>query len=263
MLVCIRGAGDLATGVAARLFRARATVVMMDLAQPTTVRRTVSFSEAIRLGETFVEDIPAYRAESVSQALAIAEKNAVPVLVCPDGSCIKSLAPDAVVDAIMAKRNCGTHLTDAPVVIGVGPGFTVGLDCHAVVETKRGHTLGRAFYEPGARAIPNTGVPGSVNGYTLERVLRAPCDGIILPRREIGELVRAGEIAATVDGRPLYCAIDGMLRGMLAPGLRVTKGMKSGDIDPRGAEADYLQVSDKSLAVGGGVLEALLRLSRS
>ncbi|MCR4818151.1 MAG: EF2563 family selenium-dependent molybdenum hydroxylase system protein [Fretibacterium sp.] len=258
MLVCIKGAGDLASGIAARLFRAGIRVVMTETARPTTVRRTVSFSEAIRLGETLVEDIRARRAGGPEEALTIAGNGAVAVLVCPDGELIPQLAPDVVADAIMAKKNLGTKITDAPIVIGVGPGFTVGEDCRAVVETKRGHTLGRAFYEEGAMALPNTGVPGIVGGFASERVLRAPCDGVILPRHEIGDIVRAGEVAATVDGTPLLCTIDGMLRGMLAPGTEVTRGMKSGDIDPRGAEADCRRISDKALAVGGGVLEALL-----
>ena len=262
MLVCIRGAGDLASGIAVRLFRSGIKVVMTDIAQPTTVRRTVSFSEAIRLGETCVEDIRACRAEEAEDALAISQNGSVAVLVCPDGSLIRQLAPDALVDAIMAKRNLGTRIDDAPIVIGVGPGFTVGADCHAVVETKRGHTLGRAFYEKGATALPNTGVPGNIGGYSVERVLRAPCDGIIIPQREIGDIVHAGEIAAMVGACPLFCTIDGMLRGMLAPGTQVTKGMKAGDIDPRGAEADCRHVSDKSLAIGGGVLEAVLHFSK-
>ena len=262
MLVCIRGAGDLASGIAVRLFRSNFKIVMLDIATPTTVRRTVSFSEAVRLGKTFVEDIEACRAENFDDALKILDDGKIAVLVCPDGSAIKSLAPNAVVDAIIAKENLGTKISDAPIVIGVGPGFTVGVDCHAVVETKRGHTLGRAFYENGAKAIANTGVPGNIGGYTVERVLRAPCDGVITPQREIGDIVKVGEVAAMVDDTPLYCTIDGMLRGMLAPGVHVTKGMKSGDIDPRGAAADHLRVSDKALSIAGGVLEAILHFHK-
>lgn len=265
MLACIRGAGDLASGIAVRLFRSNFKIIMLDIENPTTVRRTVSFSEAVRLGKTFVEDIAAYRAENFSEALEIANKNSVAVLVDPDGSVIKNLAPDVLIDAIIAKKNLGTKINDAPIVIGVGPGFTAGLDCHAVIETKRGHTLGRAFYKKGSKAIKNTGVPGNIGGYSAERVLRAPCSGVINPVKKIGDLVKAGEIAATVampDGRqdniPLYCTIDGMLRGMLAPGVKVFEGMKSGDIDPRGAEVDYLKVSDKALSIAGGVLEAIL-----
>ena len=258
MLVCIRGAGDLASGIAVRLFRSNIKIIMLDIAEPTTVRRTVSFSEAIRLGHAQVEDITAYRAENLDEAREIINKNSVAVVVDPEGKIIKALEPDAVVDAIIAKENLGTKISDAKIVIGVGPGFTVGVDCHAVVETKRGHTLGRAFYEYGATPIKNTGVPGNIGGYSVERVLRAPCGGVITPVKEIGDIVKAGEVAATVDGVPLYCTIDGMLRGMLAPGIKVFTGMKSGDIDPRGVEADYLHVSDKALSIGGGVLEAIL-----
>ena len=259
MLVCIRGAGDLATGIAVRLFRSNFKIVMFDIATPTTVRRTVSFSEAIRLGKTSVENIDAYRAENCEEARKILDAGNIAVMVCPDGSAIKTLKPDVVVDAIIAKENLGTKISDAPVVIGVGPGFTVGVDCHAVVETKRGHTLGRAFYELGSKAIANTGVPGNIGGYTVERVLRAPCEGVINPKHEIGEIVHAGEIAAMVDDTPLYCKIDGMLRGMLATGIHVTEGMKCGDIDPRGTAADYLRVSDKALSIAGGVLEAIMK----
>ena len=259
MLVCIRGAGDLATGIAVRLFRANFKIVMLDIANPTTVRRTVSFSEAVRLGKFSVEGIEAYKAENCEEARAVLDAGNIAVMVCPDGSVIKTLKPDVVVDAIIAKENLGTKISDAPVVIGVGPGFTVGVDCHAVVETKRGHTLGRAFYETGSKAIANTGVPGNIGGYTVERVLRAPCEGVINPKREIGDIVTAGEIAAMINDTPLYCTIDGMLRGMLAPGVYVVEGMKCGDIDPRGKAADYLRVSDKALSIAGGVLEAIMK----
>ncbi|MBQ3654717.1 MAG: EF2563 family selenium-dependent molybdenum hydroxylase system protein [Synergistaceae bacterium] len=258
MLVCIRGAGDLATGIAVRLMRANFRVVMLEIPQPTTVRRTVSFSEAVRLGVCEVEGLRARLCESPSEALRVAGGEVAGVLVCPDGSAVCELRPDALVDAVLAKRNTGTKINDAPVVVGVGPGFTAGVDCHAVVETKRGHTLGRVLYAYGASAIPNTGVPGEIGGYSSERVLRCPCDGVFTPTREIGDIVEAGDIAGFVDGQAVVCAIGGMLRGLLAPGLTVKAGMKCGDVDPRGRKADYLTVSDKALAVGGGVLEALL-----
>ena len=256
MLIVIRGAGDLATGIALRLFRAGFSLVMTDLPQPTAVRRTVSFSEAVRLGRTEVEGVAAVRASSPEEALALTRQGCVAVLVDPAGDCIRTLRPGGVVDAILAKRNLGTAITDAPVVIGVGPGFTAGVDCHAAVETKRGHTLGRALYT--GSPLPNTGVPGIIGGYGTERVLRAPADGVFEPKMEIGQMVHVGEVAATVDGVPMRCTIDGCLRGLLPEGCRVTAGMKSGDIDPR-CQADHcLCASDKSLAVGGGVLEALL-----
>ena len=164
-----------------------------------------------------------------------------------------------MVDAILAKRNLGTTRDMAPAVIGVGPGFTAGLDCHAVVETMRGHTLGRVYYT--GSALPNTAVPGLIGGYAGERVLRAPADGVFRRLREIGDLVEAGDVAATVEGEPMVCTISGVLRGILADGTPVFKGMKAGDVDPRAKVENCYTVSDKALAVGGGVLEAVLRLT--
>ena len=256
MLVIIRGAGDLATGIALRLKRAHISVIMTDIPAPTAIRRTVAFSQAIVLGETKVEDVTARRAETPEAAMALLQENVVPVLADPEGICIPVLKPDAVVDAILAKRNLGTRITDAPVVIGVGPGFTAGVDCHAVVETMRGHTLGRALYS--GSPLPNTGIPGLIGGRSGERVLRAPADGIFEPRMEIGQLVQEGEIAATVNGKPMRCTLTGCLRGLLQGGLQVHEGMKCGDIDPRGQQANCFTASDKATAIGGGVLEALL-----
>lgn len=259
MLVVIRGAGDIATGVALRLWRAGIQVVMTDLEKPTAIRRTVAFSQAIVHGEAVVEGVTARRARSLEQALELLCQRLIPVLVDPAGTCIPALGPAAVVDAILAKRNLGTKITDAPVVIGVGPGFTVGVDCHAVVETMRGHYLGRVVYD--GSALPNTGVPGLIGGKSGERVLRAPADGIFQGVRRIGEQVREGDTAGYVDGIPMRCTAGGTLRGLLADGVPVTKGMKCGDVDPR-CEPDHCRcVSDKALAVGGGVLEAILHFS--
>lgn len=258
MLVYIRGAGDLASGIAMRLYHAGMQVVMSDLPCPTAVRRTVSFSEAIRLGTCQVEDVPARRAETPEEIRELLKQKILPVTTDPEGSMIEILQPDAVIDAILAKKNLGTKITDAPIVIGVGPGFTAGEDCHAVIETKRGHTLGRVIRR--GSAIANTGVPGLIAGYGAERVLRAPADGVFHPCHEIGDIIRAGEIVAYVDEVPLPAPIDGMIRGMLQDGIEVPKGMKSGDIDPRGDQADYTTISDKALAVGGGALEAVLWL---
>lgn len=259
MLVVIRGAGDLATGIALRLRRAHIRVVMTDIERPTAIRRTVCFSQAIVHGETTVEDITARRAETPEQALALLENGVIPVLADPEGACIPVLKPDAVVDAILAKKNLGTKITDAPVVIGVGPGFTAGQDCHAVVETMRGHYLGRVIHEGGA--IPNTGVPGLIGGFAGERVLRAPADGVFHQMLDIGAQVKMGDIAATVNGEPMLCTLDGVLRGILADGTPVFKGMKAGDIDPRCKVEHCYMASDKALSVGGGVLEALLDLT--
>lgn len=259
MLVVIRGAGDIATGIALRLYRAGIHLILTDLPQPTAVRRTACFSEAIRLGEVKVEDVTARLAHSPQEALELTRQGMVAVLADPEGACISALKPDGVVDAILAKKNLGTGMDMAPVVIGVGPGFTAGVDCHAAVETMRGHYLGRVLYE--GSPLENTAVPGLIGGYAGERVLRAPADGVFQGVRQIGDQVRSGDIAGYVNGVPMVCTIDGVLRGLLADGVAVHKGMKSGDVDPRCAVDHCFCASDKALAVGGGVLEAILALS--
>ena len=259
MRVLIRGAGDLASGIALRLFHAKMEVVMTDLPRPTAIRRTVCFSQAILFGTMTVEDVTAAFAETSEAAVSILKEKKIPVLADPEAACIAALRPDAVVDAILAKRNLGTKITDAPCVIGVGPGFTAGVDCHACVETMRGHTLGRVITE--GSPIPNTNIPGLIGGFAGERVLRAPADGIFRQRLEIGDMVEQNEIAGYVGTEPMRCQISGVLRGLLADGTPVHRGMKAGDVDPRG-EVSYCQlVSDKALAIGGGVLEAILRFS--
>lgn len=256
MAVIIRGAGDIATGIALRLHRAGFQIIMTDLPQPTSIRRTVCFSEALRLGEVLVEDVRARRTDSAREALGIAGAGEIAVVADPTCALLPELYPAALVDAILAKRNLGTSRDMAPVVIGVGPGFTAGEDCHAAVETMRGHTLGRVLYR--GTPIPNTGIPGIVGGYGLERVLRAPAAGVFEPKMEIGQMVKAGQVAALVGGVPMLCTIDGCLRGLLQGGLTVPQGMKCGDIDPRCKRDHCFRASDKALAVGGGVLEALL-----
>lgn len=259
MLTVIRGAGDIASGIALRLWRAGIQVVMTDLPAPTAIRRTVCFSQAIVHGTAAVEDVSARRAETPEQARALLAEGILPVLADPAGDCVCVLRPDALVDAILAKRNLGTRITDAPVVIGVGPGFTAGLDCHGVVETMRGHTLGRVYYT--GSALPNTGIPGLIGGFAGERVLRAPADGVFHQLLDIGAQVREGDTAATVGGVPMVCTISGILRGILMDGTPVFRGMKAGDVDPRCNPENCFTASDKALAVGGGVLEAVLRLS--
>ena len=261
MLVVIRGAGDIATGIALRLWRSHIRVVMTEIPQPTAIRRTVCFSQAVVHGTARVEDVTAKRAETAEEALQILKGGIIPVLPDPEGNCIPRLRPDVLVDAILAKRNLGTQITDAPVVIGIGPGFTAGADCHAVVETMRGHYLGRSLYE--GSAMPNTGIPGLIGGFAGERVLRAPADGVFHQLLEIGQQVQQGDVAATVNGEPMICTLDGVLRGILADGTPVHKGMKAGDIDPRCEQEHCYCASDKALAVGGGVLEAILALSKA
>ena len=260
MKILIRGAGDIATGIALRLYRAGMQVVMTDLPAPTAIRRTVCFSQAIILGEMTVEDVTARRAETPDQAEALLAQGLIPVLADPDCTCRTRLRPDALVDAILAKRNLGTSRDMAPVVIGVGPGFTAGTDCHAVVETMRGHTLGRVIWS--GSAVPNTGIPGNIGGYTIERVMHSPCAGEFRALRQIGDTVEAGETVAAVGGEPLCAKITGTLRGILPEGFYVPReGFKSADVDPRCRLFHCFTASDKALAVGGGVLEAVLMLT--
>jgi len=259
MLVLIRGAGDLATGIALRLIRSGLKVVMTDLPKPLAIRRSVAFCEANRLGEITVEDVTAKHAENVAEALQLLDLGYIPVMSDPEAKCISELKPNAVVDAILAKRNLGTKISDAQVVVGVGPGFTAGVDCHAVVETMRGHTLGRVIYN--GPALPNTNIPGLIGGFAGERVLRAPATGIFKTVLEIGAIVEQGDVTGYVEGKPMLATLNGVLRGLIADGTFVKEGLKCGDVDPRGDASYCMLASDKSLAIGGGVLEAILHFS--
>ncbi|HJB81380.1 selenium-dependent molybdenum cofactor biosynthesis protein YqeB [uncultured Flavonifractor sp.] len=260
MLILVKGAGDLATGTAVRLYRAGFQVVMTDVAQPTAVRRTVAFSQCIYDGQTTVEGITARKAENRDQVRDILAAGEIPVLVDPQASILPQLPFMAVVDAILAKKNLGTTISDAPIVLALGPGFTAGVDCHGVIETKRGHDLGRLILE--GAAIPNTGVPGDVGGYTTERIIRAPADGPFEPVAQIGQQVNLGDVVAKVNGIPVTAQLTGIVRGMLPAGIPVTAGMKSGDIDPRCEVRHCFTVSDKARAIGGGVLEGILYFGR-
>ncbi len=255
-LVLIRGGGDLASGVALRLHRAGIKIVIVELEKPMAVRRTVSFAEAIYAGQTEIEGIVARRVQKVIVAPAVADEGEIPVLVDPKLSSFPTLAPVALIDARMTKRAPEVGKDIAPLVIGLGPGFFVGENCHAVVETIRGHNLGRVFWQGSAQA--DTGVPGTIATYNLDRVLRAPADGRVEAVAEVGQRVKAGELIATLAGQQLLSPFDGVLRGLVHPSLDVHKGIKIGDVDPRNDPSYCWRVSDKSLAIGGGVLEALL-----
>ncbi|HET7873882.1 MAG TPA: selenium-dependent molybdenum cofactor biosynthesis protein YqeB [Methylomirabilota bacterium] len=258
-LVLIKGAGDLATGCAVRLSRAGFPVVMTELAAPTAVRRTVAFSEAVLDGVALVEGVSARRAQSPADARRLALDGLVAVLVDPGGSAAGRLKPPVVVDARMAKVNLGTSCGEAPIVIGLGPGFRAGSDVDAVIETNRGHNLGAVLLEGSAE--PNTGVPGEVGGYGVERLLRAPASGRLAARAAIGERVDAGTVVGEVAGQPVRARIAGVLRGLLRDGADVREAQKIGDVDPRARPEHCFTVSDKARAVAGGVLEAILQLS--
>lgn len=256
MLVLIKGAGDLATGTALRLYRAGFSVIMTDLEQPTAVRRSVAFCQCIYDGACAVEGVTARRAAGAEEAGRVLTAGEIPVLADPAAEILHALPFDALVDAILAKRNTGTRITDAPVVLALGPGFAAGTDCHGVVETMRGHDLGRLLTR--GSAAPNTGVPGDVGGYTTQRIIRVPADGAFEPLAAIGQRVEEGQPVARVAGRTACAQLTGVVRGMLPAGLAVTAGMKAGDIDPRCEYEHCFTVSDKARAVGGGVLEGLL-----
>ena len=258
MFALIRGAGDIASGIALRLWHSGFDVVMTDIEHPTSIRRTVAFSQAIIDSRTDVEDVSAQKADNIAHAKELLKRDILPVFIDPECLCRQELEPDVLVDAILAKRNLGTKITDAPIVIGVGPGFEAGVDCHAAVETMRGHTLGRVIYK--GSALPNTNIPGLIGGFAGERVLRAPDDGVFKGARTIGDTVAAGDIVGYVGDKPMACTIGGVLRGLLADGTTTHKGMKAGDVDPRGQKEYCYTVSDKALAVAGGVLEAILYL---
>lgn len=262
LVIVIKGAGEMATGLACRLFNANfRRLVMLETDMPMAVRRCVSFCEAVYDGAMTVEGITARKADAFSEISRIWDAGEVPVLVDPGWAVIPDLSPHVVVDAIIAKKNLGTDLGEAPLVIGLGPGFTAGRDVHCVIETNRGHDLGRIIGKGAAQA--DTGIPGTICGVSSERVLRAPCDGLFDAVWTIGDLVTKDQVLGHVDQMPVKAKIDGMIRGLIRNRTLVPAGCKIGDIDPRGGAAVHDTISEKARAVGGAVLEAILnRYSR-
>ncbi len=267
--ILVRGGGDLASGTILRLYRCGLKVVVTECADPSAIRRLASFCPAVWEGVSEVEGVVCRRVETAEQAETVWQHGEIPLLVDETCACIARLRPAAVIDAILAKRNLGTTRSMAPITIGLGPGFTAGEDVDCVVETMRGHHLGRVIRQ--GSAIPNTGVPGSIGGYTAQRVIHAPAAGpmhFVTDDRgqtvEIGALVTQGQLIARVGDTPVYATIDGVLRGLLREGFPVTKGLKMADIDPRPEQASCCDtVSDKATAIAGGVLEALLSQAKS
>ncbi|WP_045219781.1 selenium-dependent molybdenum cofactor biosynthesis protein YqeB [Desulfonatronum thioautotrophicum] len=258
--ILIRGAGDLATGVALELYESGLKhLLLLERPQPMAVRRLVAFSEAVYAGWIVVEGIMAVRIDSLEQAAAAWDKGEIPVLLDPCMTCLKEVQPQILVDALIAKRNTGVHRGLAHLVVGLGPGFVAGEDVHCVVETHRGHGLGEVRLA--GSACPNTGIPGPVLGRTVERLLRAPSDGVFTARRAIGDIVRQGEVVGRVsandDAPPVTALTSGVIRGLLRSGAVVRKGQKLGDIDPRNETWRCLCVSDKARAVGQGVVRAV------
>lgn len=254
--VLIRGGGEMASGVAHRLFRSHLKVVLTEIPQPLCVRREVSFCEAIFQIEKEVEGVVAKHVASPQDVFLAWEEGKIPLLIDSEGAVRESMKPLVIVDAILAKKNTGTYKGDAPLVIGLGPGFWAGRDVDVVIETNRGHDLGRVITEGPAQ--PNTGVPGEIGGVGAQRVFRAPRDGVFHPVKRIGDMVEAGETVAWVEDEPTATEISGVLRGLLREGITVHKGLKAGDVDPRGNRENCFTISDKARAIGGGVLEAIL-----
>lgn len=258
-LIVVRGGGDLATGTIHRLWSAGLRVLVLEAEHPAAIRHQVSLCEAIYEGETTVEGLRAVRAASLAEAEAVWAENAVPVLVDPKGACLPKAEPAVLIDAIIAKKNLGTTRAMAPLTIALGPGFVAGRDVDVVVETKRGHKLGRIIRE--GAAAPNSGVPGIIGGYGVERVIHSPAAGIFRNCRAIADFVEAGETIAeleTPEGEriPVKTQISGILRGLLRDGYPVTKGFKVADVDPRREELENcFLISDKARCIAGSVLE--------
>lgn len=257
-VVLVRGGGDMASGAVYRLHRAGFLVVINEITIPTMIRREVCYGNAVHMGEMILERIVC-RYVSLAEALTLLEtpgERIVPVVTEPYSEVLQQLQPDVVVDAILAKRNLGTRMEDADFVVGVGPGFTANEDVDVVIETMRGHRLGRCIYD--GSAIPNTGVPGMIGGFSKERVHYSPEEGLFTAKRHIGENVEKGEVIGYVNESPIKANIKGVLRGILKTGLMVPEGFKLADIDARADEESCFSISDKALAIGGGVMEALL-----
>jgi xanthine dehydrogenase accessory factor len=254
--VVIKGAGEMATGIAHRLFMANIkNILMTEIPEPISIRRTVAFSEAVYEGEMEVEGVKAERIENFNNAFDVWKRNRIGIIIDPEWKVVRELEPDVVIDAIMAKKNTGTKKYEASLVIGVGPGFTAPLDVHVVVESNRGHNLGRVIYN--GFAEPHTGVPAPTEGVTHERVLRSPHAGEIKHVKKIGDEVEKGDVILYVNETPVLASINGLIRGLIRE-INVEVNEKIGDIDPRGKKEHCFTITEKARAIGGGVLEAIM-----
>ena len=265
-LVIVRGAGDLATGIVYSLYKAHLKVIVLETQYPSSIRRRVALSEAVYDGESKVEDIESVLVKSYEEALnIIANQNytKIPILIDPNCDILKKIKPTFLIDAIIAKKNLGTNKSMAKYTIALGPGFTAGKDCDIVIETMRGHNLGRMYLE--GEAIPNTGIPGNIGGKEAERVIHASSDGIIENVKNIGDFVKEKEVIAYINNNnekiEVLATFDGLLRGIIRDGFKVHKGLKIADIDPRKSEYDNcFTISDKARNLGGSVLTAMMYL---
>lgn len=256
-VVIVKSGGDLASGIIQKLHRVGFRVLVLETQTPTAIRRMVSFAEAIYEGKKEIEGIIAIHTKNIIEIYHAWSMDYIPVLIDPNGDYIEKFKPIAVVDAIIAKRNIGMKKDLAPITIAVGPGFTAGKDCDVVIESNRGHDLGRLIYE--GEAEPNTGIPGTIAGYSVERVLYAPDEGTTELIHKIGDIVKVGDIIGYVNDKSINTKLDGVIRGLIRDGTYVTKDMKIGDVDPRLDQINNCYtISDKARAIGGGVLEAIM-----
>lgn len=256
-IVFVKGGGDIASGIIQKLHRSGFRVLVLEIEHPTSIRRTVCFSEAVYNKEMVIEGLRGVLVRNKEEIFSAWDNDQIPLIVDPSGSYIEILRPVAVVDAIIAKKNLGMKKDLAPITIGVGPGFIAGEDVDIVIESNRGHNLGRII--PEGSADKNTGKPGEIGGYTSERVFYSPCEGVFTSNHNIGDLVKKGEVIALVNDEEIVTEIDGLLRGLLRNGTYVTRGFKLADVDPRVEELNNCHtISDKARAIGGAVLEALL-----
>lgn len=261
-LIVVRGAGDIATGVIQKLVRFGFSVLALETGRPSAIRRHVALCEAVYESKWTVEDMTAIRVESLPEAWTVMEADQVPILIDPECSALEKVKPVALIDAILAKRNLGTNKEMAPITIALGPGFVAGVDVDAVIETMRGHHLGRLILS--GPAVPDTGTPGLIAGFDRERVVHAPCEGRIEHVKAIGDCVKKGDAIAVINGTVVQATLDGIIRGLIREGFQVTKGFKIADIDPRESErANCFTISDKARCIGGAVLEAVGMLRRS
>ncbi len=259
MIVLIRGGGDLASGVAFRLHKSGFRVVIAELLKPLAVRRLASFSEAIYAGEVTIEGITAKKVSKLDDPLRVLQllsKGRIPLLIDPDGKSVQSVHPSVIVDARMLKLPPEALKHSAKLYIGLGPGFIGGGNCHAAIETQRGPWLGRVLWDGPTQ--PDSGTPEAVGEKQTDRVLLSPIDGALVAMKMIGDLIKQGETVAEVNGQLIVAPFDGVLRGLIHSEVEIHKGMKIGDLDPRNDPQLCNHISDKALAIGGGVLEAIL-----
>ena len=264
-LVVVRGGGDLATGTIYKLYKCGFKVLVLECAKPSAIRRNVAFSEAVYEKTQTIENVTCYLASNLDEAIQFLQEGKLTMLVDEEAESIKALNPLCVIDAIIAKKNLGTHKEMAPITIALGPGFNAGKDVDAVIETKRGHFLGKVLYE--GSAIPNTGIPGNIQGYAKERVIHASTKGIIKNVKKITDIVKKGDVIAKIinnnEESNVYASMDGLLRGLIRDGYEVSENFKIADIDPRMEEYDNcFTISDKARCIAGGVLEAFLTLRK-